>query len=124
MFQCTEFAVDVTFSLHVYKEGNVRKGWLFPCLGYCSLGWVGVFERSRLVAPKKGKWSAGYSSQTIQWTRQRGQDAAVCCASERGMLQGSPGCRYTDKLQQRREECFLKKTLRKVRPRDLDFRTR
>lgn len=52
----------------------------FPCLGCCSLGWVQVFERSRVVAPRKGKCAAGSSSWTTQWTRQRGQDAAVCCA--------------------------------------------
>lgn len=31
----------------------------------------------KAAAPRKGKWSAGYGFWTIQWTRQRGQDAAL-----------------------------------------------
>lgn len=46
MLQCTVFAIDVTFSLHIYKAGNTGKGCLFPCLGCCSLGWVQVLKET------------------------------------------------------------------------------
>ena len=67
----TAFVTDVMFSLLVYKEGNVGKGFLSIL---AAAPWASpMSERSRLVAPRNEKCSVG-------WTR--GQDAAVFCALE------------------------------------------
>lgn len=59
VLQCTVFAIDVMFNLHIYKTGSTGIGCLFPCLSCCSLGWVQVFERNSMVAPRKENGQQG-----------------------------------------------------------------
>lgn len=109
--------MDVMCSLHMYREGNIGKGCLFPCLGCCSLGRVGIFERSRLVAPRKGKWSAGYSSQTAVDQAEGARCRSLLCPGEReGCSREVQGAGTQTSFSSRGKNVFLRgqKRLRKV----------